>query len=88
MVAVGIAAAGTAARLDVTRLVRRSLRVQGSYGARTRTDLPAVVDLVARGAADPTSAVTERFSLDQVNEAYGKLALGQIAGRAVICPNA
>lgn len=88
MVAVGIAAAGTAARIDITRLVRRSLRVQGSYGARTRTDLPAVVELAARGIADPKAAVTRRFSLDEVNEAYELLARGQIAGRGVICPNA
>ena len=37
MVAVGIAPGKTAAPVEITRLVRRGLRIIGSYGARTRS---------------------------------------------------
>jgi S-(hydroxymethyl)glutathione dehydrogenase/alcohol dehydrogenase len=84
MVAIGIAPGTTTAPLEITRLVRRSQRVIGSYGARTRTDMPAVLDLAARGAIKAEDVVTERFPLDQVDAAYRKLAAGQIAGRAIV----
>jgi acyl-CoA hydrolase len=38
------------AELPIAHLVRRKIQVLGSYGARTRTDMPAVLDLVERGA--------------------------------------
>ena len=41
LVAVGIAPAGVTAPVEITRLVRRSIHVVGSYGARIRADMPA-----------------------------------------------
>ena len=84
MVAIGIAPGTTTAPLEITRLVRRSQRVIGSYGARTRTDMPAVLELAARGVLRPEDVVTRRYGLDEVDEAYRSLAAGQIAGRAII----
>ncbi|HEY1291750.1 MAG TPA: zinc-binding dehydrogenase, partial [Chloroflexota bacterium] len=84
MVAIGIAPGTTTAPLEITRLVRRSQRVIGSYGARTRTDMPHVLDLAARGVFRPEDVVTRRYHLEQVDEAYTALARGQIAGRAII----
>jgi S-(hydroxymethyl)glutathione dehydrogenase/alcohol dehydrogenase len=84
MVAIGIAPGTTTAPLEITRLVRRSQRVIGSYGARTRTDMPRVLDLAARGVFRPEDVVTRRYHLEQVDEAYTSLARGQIAGRAII----
>jgi len=84
MVAIGIAPGTTTAPLEITRLVRRSQRVIGSYGARTRTDMPHVLDLAARGIFRPEDVVTRRYHLEQVDEAYTALARGQIAGRAII----
>ncbi|MGH2458239.1 MAG: zinc-binding dehydrogenase [Chloroflexota bacterium] len=83
-VMVGIAPAGVTAPVEITRLVRRAVRIVGSYGARTRTDLPAVVRLARAGAIDVARPVTRRYALDQVNEAYGALDRGEIIGRAIV----
>jgi succinate semialdehyde reductase (NADPH) len=84
MVAIGIAPGTTTAQLEITRLVRRSQRVIGSYGARTRSDMPRVLDLAARGVVRPADVITRRFRLDEVDEAYRLLAAGRIAGRAIV----
>jgi len=84
MVAIGIAPGTTTAPLEITRLVRRSQRVIGSYGARTRADMPRVLDLAARGVFRPEDVVTRRYHLEQVDEAYRALARGEINGRAII----
>jgi S-(hydroxymethyl)glutathione dehydrogenase/alcohol dehydrogenase len=84
MVAIGIAPGTTTAPLEITRLVRRSQRVIGSYGARTRSDMPRVLSLAAAGAFRPEHVVTRRYALEQVDEAYQTLARGEISGRAII----
>jgi S-(hydroxymethyl)glutathione dehydrogenase/alcohol dehydrogenase len=84
MVAVGIAAGRTAASVEITRLVRRGLRIIGSFGARTRADMPEVLRLAARGAFRPESVVTRRFPLAEADAAYQMLARGEIVGRAII----
>lgn len=84
MVAIGIAPGTTTAPLEITRLVRRSQRVIGSYGARTRTDMPQVLELAARGVFRPEDVVTRRYRLEDVDDAYSALARGEIAGRAII----
>jgi S-(hydroxymethyl)glutathione dehydrogenase/alcohol dehydrogenase len=84
MVAIGIAPGTTTAPLEITRLVRRSQRVIGSYGARTRSDMPRVLDLAARGVFRPEDVVTRRYRLEDVDDAYGALKRGEIAGRAII----
>lgn len=84
MVAVGIAPGKTAAPVEITRLVRRSQRIIGSYGARTRTDMPEILALAARGFLNPRQTVTRRFSLEEVDEAYRALDRGEIRGRAVV----
>jgi S-(hydroxymethyl)glutathione dehydrogenase/alcohol dehydrogenase len=84
MIAIGIAPGTTTAPLEITRLVRRSQRVIGAYGARTRSDMPRVLDLAARGILRPEAVVTRRYALEQVDDAYAALARGEIAGRAII----
>jgi S-(hydroxymethyl)glutathione dehydrogenase/alcohol dehydrogenase len=83
-VMVGIAPAGTTAPVEITPLVRRGVSIIGSYGARTRADLPAVIELARRGAVDVTRAVTRRYTLDQAAEAYDALNRGEIVGRAIV----
>jgi len=83
-VMVGIAPAGVTASLEITRLVRRGIRIVGSYGARTRTDLPAVLNLASRGAIDLGRVVTRRYPLDEVDAAYTALNRGEIVGRAIV----
>lgn len=84
MVAVGIAPGKTTAPVEITQLVRRSQRIIGSYGARTRTDMPEILSLVARGFLNPQATVTRKFSLDEADTAYKALDRGEISGRAVV----
>lgn len=84
LVAVGLAATGAAASVEITRLVRRSLRIIGSYGARTRTDLAEVVRLAATGAIDLDRVISQSFPLDDAASAYDALAAGAITGRAIV----
>jgi len=43
----------TTAPVEITRLVRRELRIIGSYGARTRSDMPEIIRLAAQGIFRP-----------------------------------
>jgi S-(hydroxymethyl)glutathione dehydrogenase/alcohol dehydrogenase len=70
--------------VEITPLVRRGYTIVGSYGARTREDLPEVIGIAERGGFDPSSMVTRRVSLDDVPEAYAALARGEIVGRAIV----
>lgn len=84
MVAVGIAAGDATARVPITQLVRRGHTIRGSFGARTRKDLPAVVALAAEGGFDVAGSVTRTYGLDEVDRAYRDLAEGRITGRAIV----
>jgi succinate semialdehyde reductase (NADPH) len=86
MIAVGIAAGRTAAPVEITRLVRRGLRIIGSYGARTRADMPEILKLAAQGTFRLETFVTRRYPLAEADAAYQALARGEIAGRAVVTP--
>ena len=86
MVAVGIAPGKTTAPVEITRLVRRGLRIIGSYGARTRADMPEVIRLAAHGSFRPETIVTTRFPLAEADVAYQALARGDIVGRAIVMP--
>jgi succinate semialdehyde reductase (NADPH) len=84
LVAVGIAAADVRAPLELTRLVRRSLRITGSYGARVRADMPNLLALVESGVLTPAASVTRRFPLAEAAEAYAALDRREIVGRAIV----
>jgi S-(hydroxymethyl)glutathione dehydrogenase/alcohol dehydrogenase len=86
MVAVGIAAGRTTAPVEITRLVRRGLRIVGSYGARTRADMPEILRLAERGTFRLETFVTRRYALNEAEAAYQALSRGEIAGRAVVVP--
>jgi S-(hydroxymethyl)glutathione dehydrogenase/alcohol dehydrogenase len=83
-VAVGITPADVRVPVDVTRLVRRGLRIQGSYGGRPRTDMPVLLALVDRGIVRPQASVSRRFPLAAAQEAYDALDRREIVGRAIV----
>lgn len=83
-VMVGIAPAGQTAEVEITRLVRRKLRVLGSFGGRPRHDLAALTAMVADGRLSLDGAITRRFPLERAGEAYELLARGEIAARAIV----
>jgi S-(hydroxymethyl)glutathione dehydrogenase/alcohol dehydrogenase len=84
LVAVGIAPVGELAPIEITRIVRRGLRIAGSYGGRPRTDMPRLLALVESGVLTPTAGVTRRYSLEQADEAYKALDAREIVGRAIV----
>ena len=84
MVPIGLAAGAQTAAVEINRLVRRGQQICGSYGARTRTDLPIVVDLAARGVLDYRGVVSERVSLFNAEATYRRLEAGHVSGRAVV----
>jgi S-(hydroxymethyl)glutathione dehydrogenase/alcohol dehydrogenase len=84
LVAVGIAPIGVRAPIDVTRLVRRGLRIIGSYGGRPRSDMPRLLQMIERGILRPHESVSRRFTLEESPEAYAALDRGEIVGRAVV----
>lgn len=87
MVAVGIAAGGMTGEVDITPLVRRGQSVVGSFGARTREDLPQVISLAASGQFDHSQTITRTFRLGEVDDAYQALSRGEITGRAIVVMN-
>ena len=84
MVPIGLGAGRQTAEVEINRTVRRSQSILGSYGARTRQDLPAVVDLAARGIINYGDLVTCRFSLDEAAAGYEALRHRTVQGRAVV----
>jgi succinate semialdehyde reductase (NADPH) len=83
-VVIGLASGQAAASIEVTRLVRRSIRLTGSYGCRVRTDMPEIVGLAARGLLDVSKSISRRYRLDECPEAYQALNRGEILGRAIV----
>jgi succinate semialdehyde reductase (NADPH) len=86
VVAVGIGAGAAAAEIEITHMVRREIRLVGSFGARTRTDMPHVVDLAAAGAVDLSGLISERVGLDDADRIYRALDRGEVRGRALVTP--
>jgi len=84
VVVVGIAPGSEAVPIEITRLVRRSITLKGSYGGRMRADVPELTRLAASGQIRTSQLITRRYSLDEVNDAYDALNRGEIIGRAII----
>jgi succinate semialdehyde reductase (NADPH) len=83
-VMVGIAPTGMLGEVEITRLVRRKLRLLGSFGGRPQEDLPALMAMAADGRIDLTASVSEYVPLDQVDDVFSRLRRGEIVGRAVV----
>lgn len=83
-VMVGIAAVGTRGGVDITRVVRRKLRILGSYGGRARSDMPELIEMAARGLIQPEAVVSRTYDLEQADEAFKALDNREIVGRAVV----
>ena len=84
MVPIGLGAGVQTAQVEINRTVRRSQSIIGSYGARTRQDLPEVVRLAAEGTIRYQDIVTRRFALEDVAQGYELLRQGAVQGRGVV----
>jgi len=83
-VMVGLAPVGVLAQVEITRIVRRGIKIIGSYGAKARSDMPAILALVEKGAIDVVSPITRRYSLADAERAYHDLHEGNITGRGLV----
>ena len=59
-------------------------RFSAAYGARTRQDLPAVVDLADKGVINYRDVVSRRLPLEEAGAGYTALRNREIQGRAVV----
>lgn len=83
-VLIGLAPHGATAEVDITRLVRRQIKIIGSYGARARQDFPTLIGLAETGIFNLESAVSKKCTFHEADAAYKALDKGEIVGRAVI----
>jgi succinate semialdehyde reductase (NADPH) len=85
VVLVGLMPVGHKTPLGLARVVRGGIAVLGSYGARPRVDLPAVIKMVDRGLLSPERLAGPFYKLEQINEAVEALRSGR-AIRPVVVP--
>jgi S-(hydroxymethyl)glutathione dehydrogenase/alcohol dehydrogenase len=83
-VLVGLSSKGSEASFEINSLVRRGVKIIGSYGAKPRIDLPEVISLASKGIINVENAVSAEFRLEDINSAFEKLEKGEIMGRAII----
>ena len=86
MVAVGIADGAAVAEVGITHMVRRSIRLVGSYGGRTRRDMPTLIGLTGVGAVEVEAQISTRVRLEEAGRTYQALDRGEIIGRALVLP--
>jgi succinate semialdehyde reductase (NADPH) len=84
MVAIGLANTAAKAEIGITHIVRRGITIKGSYGARTRTDMPELLAMVGRGDLRLDGIISRRVGLDDAASIYGALERAEIVGRAVV----
>ncbi|XAR62774.1 Succinate-semialdehyde dehydrogenase (acetylating) [Bertholletia excelsa] len=83
-VMIGLTDARARGEVDINRLVRRQVKIIGSYGGRARQDLPKLVKLAESGIFNLSAAVSRKCKLEDANQAYQDLNQGKILGRAVV----
>jgi Zn-dependent alcohol dehydrogenase len=84
-VLIGVPETGATLPLDVRPLVTAERVVRGcSYGsARTREDLPRLVNLYLAGKLKIDELITHRYGLEEANEGFRALAAGEL-GRGLL----
>ena len=85
-VVIGVPETGAMVPLDVRPIVTGERVIRGSsYGsARTREDLPRMVNLYLAGKLRIDELVTRRYALDEANEAFRALAAGELARGLIV----
>ncbi|XP_031262825.1 uncharacterized protein LOC116120996 [Pistacia vera] len=83
-VMVGLTQSGAVGEIDINRLVRRKIKVIGSYGGRARQDLPKLVKLAETGVFNLKDAVSRKYKFEEVGTAFEDLNKGSIISRGVV----
>ena len=83
---VGIAPVGDEAPINAVDIVRNEKTLRGTYygSARSRTDMPTMVDLYLSGKLNLDDLVVRHYSLDQINEAYDDMDKGEVGRGAIV----
>ena len=83
---VGIAPVGAEAAINAVDLVRNEKTLRGTYygSARSRTDMPTMVDMYQSGKLNLDDLVVRHYSLDQINEAYDDMDKGEVGRGAIV----
>lgn len=81
---IGLMAPKIYGQIEINRLVRRGIRVIGSYGGKARLDIPRILSLIANKQISLDAAISKRFALKDARQAWRELDAGQITGRAII----
>jgi Zn-dependent alcohol dehydrogenase len=84
VVVIGVSALGTLTEIETNLLVRRELRLIGSYGARSRADMPVLLAMAAEGRVRTAEAISRRIGLDDAPATFAALDRGEVVGRAVV----
>ena len=76
----------TTVELDASAIVHQEKHFRGSIGGSCcpDRDFPMFLDWHARGDLDLEALVTERYRIDDINEATTALEQGRIAGRSIL----
>ncbi|GAA0153867.1 dehydrogenase [Lithospermum erythrorhizon] len=83
-VMIGLTLSGAKGEIDINHLVRRQIKVIGSYGGRARQDLPKLIKLAESGIFNIKAAVSRTCQFEEADQAYKDLNEGSIRGRAVV----
>jgi succinate semialdehyde reductase (NADPH) len=83
-VVIGVSALGELTPIESNLLVRRQLRLVGSYGARSRADMPRLLELAADGRISLGDTISREVGLDEAAETFDALDRGEVVGRAVV----
>ena len=83
-VLVGLSSKGSEANFEINSVVRRGVKIIGSYGGKPRIDMPEVIALASKGIINIEDAVSTTYKLEEINSAFEKLEKGGIIGRAII----
>lgn len=85
-VAVLVGIPSVAPDIDIGSIMMQEQHLTGSIGGTSHPerDFPIFMDWYRRGDLDLDGLVTQRFALDEINEAVDALDNGRIAGRSIL----
>ena len=74
------------ASFNAVDLVRNEKTIRGTYygSARSRNDMPAMVELYLSGKLNLDDLVVRHYGLDQINQAYDDMDQGEVGRGAIV----
>ncbi len=83
---VGLSPMGSGTNLPGAIITRTEKTIRGSYygSVQPRRDFPHFLDLYAEGRLKLDELVTQRYRLDEINEAYASMLTGSVARGVIV----